>query len=365
MKLEQEPLCEGLYKREEEDGDSGSFIYDFIDFSVPKERDHLVRLDRNDSIEEITNRLREARRSSNDIFIGFYGGRVEYKMISNEECCVAFREMVESVKAIKIIFRSTGGGLADGLDMINQSMAMTSVGVIVELASRSLVELSLIGHVLTDESALNVIRSLKQVDGLEYLSLRGMDCSADTFSKLMDGLIGSLPNIRYFDIAGNKVSRDGGEKIKDVIIGHEKLVYLDIGMVLMDHDGFDLILDGCEISRRMQVIIVENTIACTNGGMRKLEERMMSGKLCLLSIRFYGNVSQQWISRLYPYLARNALERESIGHIRNHELRQIEKPQIIETIAAGFDGIENVYKCLVGNYNDILLEVINGSRIDE
>jgi hypothetical protein len=62
MKLEQEPLCEGLYKREEEeDGNSRSFIYDFINFSVPKERDYLVRLDRNDSIEEIINYLREAR----------------------------------------------------------------------------------------------------------------------------------------------------------------------------------------------------------------------------------------------------------------------------------------------------------------
>jgi hypothetical protein len=206
---------------------------------------------------------------------------------------------------------------------------------------------------------------MKQVNGLEYLSLQGMDCLADMFTKLMNGLIDILPNIWYFDIAGNKVSRDGGEKIKDIIIGHKKLVYLDIGRVLMDQDGFDLILDGCEISRRMQVIVVENTIACTDEGLRKLEERMMSGKLCLLSIRFYGMVSQQWISRLHPYLARNALECESIDCIRNHELHQTEKPQIIETIAGGCDRIKNVYKCLISSYNDLLLEVINGCCIDE
>jgi hypothetical protein len=74
MKLEQEPLCEGLYKREEVDGNSRSFVYNFIDFSVPKERDHLVQLGGSDSIKEIMNSLREARRSSNDIFIRFYGG---------------------------------------------------------------------------------------------------------------------------------------------------------------------------------------------------------------------------------------------------------------------------------------------------
>jgi hypothetical protein len=210
-----------------------------------------------------------------------------------------------------------------------------------------------------------MIQSMKQVDGLEYLSLRGMDCLADMFTKLMNGLIDILPNIWYLDVARNRVSRDGREKIKDIIIAHKKLVYLDIGRVLMDHDGFDLILDGCEISRRMQVIVVENTIACTNEGLRKLEERMMSGKICLLSIRFYGMVSQQWISRLHPYLARNALERKSIDRIWNHELRQTEKPQIIETIAGGCDGIKNVYKCLISSYNDLLLEVINGCCIDE
>jgi hypothetical protein len=192
--------------------------------------------------------------------------------------------MVESVKGIKIISCSVCGRLRDGLDRISQSIAFTSVGVILELASHSLVKLSLIGYVLTDELALNMIQSMKQVDGLEYLSLRGMDCSADMFTKLMNGLIDILPNIWYIDVAGNKVSRDGGEKIKDIIIGHKKLVYLDIGRVLMDQDGFDLILDGCEISRRMQVIVVENTIACTDEGLRKLEERMMSSKLCLLSI---------------------------------------------------------------------------------
>jgi hypothetical protein len=207
MKLDQEPLCEGLYK--EVDGNNRLFVYNYIDFSVPKERDHLVRLGSSDSIEEITNSLWEARRSSNDIFIGFYSGRVEYKVISNEECRVAFCEMVESVKAIKIIFCSVCGGLGDGLEIINRSYATRSIGVILELTSHSLVELSLFGYVLTDELVLNMIQSMKQVDGLEYLSLCGMDCLADTFTKLMNGLIDILPNIRYLDISGNKVSREG------------------------------------------------------------------------------------------------------------------------------------------------------------
>jgi hypothetical protein len=79
MKLEQKPLCEGLYKREEGDGNSRSFVYNFIDFSVPKERDHLVCLGGSDSIEEITNSLWEARQSSNDIFLGFTVGELNIK----------------------------------------------------------------------------------------------------------------------------------------------------------------------------------------------------------------------------------------------------------------------------------------------
>jgi hypothetical protein len=210
-----------------------------------------------------------------------------------------------------------------------------------------------------------MIRSLKHLDGLEYLSFRGTGCSSDTFAKLMNGLVDILPSIRYLDIASNQVSRDGGEKIKDLIIGHEKLVYLDIGSVVMDYDGLDLILDGCEISGRMQVIVVENTLACTDIGMRKLEERMMSGKLCLLGIQFGGTASAVLISRLRPYFARNAREREGITRIQHYELSQMEKPEIIETIACGYEGIENVYKCLVSSHNDLLLEVINGRRTDE
>jgi hypothetical protein len=99
--------------------------------------------------------------------------------------------------------------------------------------------------------------------------------------------------------------------------------------------------------------------------MRKLEERMMSGKLCLLSIQFGGTASGVLISRLRPYFARNAREREGISRIQHDELSQTEKPEIIETIACGYEGIENVYKCLVSRHNDLLLDVINGRRTDE
>jgi hypothetical protein len=365
MKFEQEPLCEGLYKREEGDGNNRSFVYDITDLSVPKEREHIVHLGFRDSIEEIIDSLQEARRSSNDIFIGFLSGLAVFKVTSNEECCVVFREMIESVKAIKIVSRSVHNRLIDATDIISQSIKFTSTVTVLEIASNSLVELSLIGYVLTDELALTMIRSLKHLDGLEYLSFRGTGCSSDTFAKLMNGLVDILPSVRYLDIASNQVSRDGGEKIKDLIIGHEKLVYLDIGSVVMDYDGLDLILDGCEISGRMQVIVVENTLACTDMGMRKLEERMMSGKLCLLGIQFGGTASGVLISRLRPYFARNAREREGISRIQHYELSQTEKPEIIETIARGYEGIENMYKCLVSSHNDLLLEVINGRRTDE
>jgi hypothetical protein len=115
----------------------------------------------------------------------------------------------------------------------------------------------------------------------------------------------------------------------------------------------------------MQVIVVENTLACTNIGMRKLEERMMSSKLCLLSIQFGGTASGVLISRLRPYFARNAREREGISRIQHYELSQMEKPEIIKTIACGYEGIENVYKCLVSSHNDLLLEVINGRCTNE
>jgi hypothetical protein len=119
MKFELEPLCKGLYKREEGDGNYRSFVYDITDLSVPKEREHIVRLGFRDSIEEIIDSLQEARRSSNDIFIGFLSGLAAFKVISNEECCVVFREMIESVKAIKIVSRSICSRLIDATDIIS------------------------------------------------------------------------------------------------------------------------------------------------------------------------------------------------------------------------------------------------------
>ena len=80
----------------------------------------------------------------------------------------------------------------------------------------------------------------------------------------MQGIADNVPELQCLDISGNKVSRESTEVVKDVIVCHPKLIYLDVSFCEMDLYSYNKILDGCQISGRMQSLNVSRTIARSN-----------------------------------------------------------------------------------------------------
>ena len=118
--------------------------------------------------------------------------------------------------------------------------------------------------------------------------------------------------------------------------------------------SFDLVLDGCELTRQMQVLNVQLTIASSPNGMKSLERRISSGSLCLLCINFsVGDNAEDFMQRVRPYLSRHLSERKNIGLIKN-KIEGLYIPDVLESIAGSFDGVENIYRCLTRNYGDLL-----------
>jgi hypothetical protein len=172
---------------------------------------------------------------------------------------------------------------------------------------------------------------------------------------LVRGLVSNTNNLRYLDVAKNSISREAAYTLKDVLCGHSKLVFLNVGFCEMDLGSLDLILDGCEMTRQMQSLEAGSTIASNTEGMNSIESRLSSGRLCLLNIGFHdGDNTGEFIQRIRPYMARNYAERKNIELIKNNELNYLDLPEALQPIVCSLDGIENTYKLLIGDYNQLL-----------
>jgi hypothetical protein len=221
-------------------------------------------------------------------------------------------------------------------------------------------DLSLFSYLLNDDLANRLASSFGQLPKLEYLRLIDMACLGSAFTVLINGTSNKLPNLRYLDISGNKITNEAANGLLTFIGSHKKLVYLDVGRCDMELYGLNKILDGCEITRQVQVLNAERTIAATKAGKKSIEYRMARGSLCLLHIVFDPqDRARSFIRRLRRYLGRHLEERRSITFIQSHVYSRSEIPDVIASIANSPDGVENVYKCLTKNLNDVLLEVIH------
>jgi Ran GTPase-activating protein (RanGAP) involved in mRNA processing and transport len=156
----------------------------------------------------------------------------------------------------------------------------------------------------------------------------------------MQGVADNIPELQCLDISGNTLSRESVYVLKDVIIRHPKLVYLDVSWCEMDMHSFDSILDACEISGRIQALNVQKTVARSNRGRKSLKRRMKSGKLCLLNVNFHTDDNvERFVNSLRPCFARRL---------------KADLPEVMESILDSSDGVENMYKFLIGNYNEVL-----------
>jgi hypothetical protein len=53
-------------------------------------------------------------------------------------------------------------------------------------------------------------------------------------------------------------------------------------------------------------------------------------------------------------MARNCAERKNIELIKNNKLSRLDLPEALESIVCSLDGIENIYKLLIGDCNHLL-----------
>ena len=207
-------------------------------------------------------------------------------------------------------------------------------------------------------------RLLGSLSSVKSLTFSQLACSENTFKILMQGILDNIPELRYLDISGNKLSRESADVLKDVIIRHPKLVYLDVGLCEMDMHSFDSILDGCEISGRIQALNVQRTVARSNRGRKSLKRRMKSGSLCLLNVNFHTDDNvERFMNRLRPCFARRLKEHESINRMKGIIKRRSDLPEVMESILHSADGVENMYKFLIGNYNEVL-DLFNVNQVN-
>jgi hypothetical protein len=198
----------------------------------------------------------------------------------------------------------------------------------------------------------NQIGSLEK---LEYLALCNLRCLEIAFTHLVRGLVSNTNNLRYLDVAKNSILQEAAYTLKDVLCSHSKLVFLNMGFCEMDLGSLDLILDGCKVTRQMQSLEAGLMIASSTEGMNSIESHLSSGRLCLLNIGFHdGDNTSEFIQRIWPYMACNYAERKNIELIKNNELSYFDLPDALQSIVCSLDGIENTYKLLIGDYNQLL-----------
>ena len=125
-------------------------------------------------------------------------------------------------------------------------------------------ELVLTRFVFDEHTVDSFCLVLGQLSSVKNLTLSKLACSAKSFKRLMQGIADNIPELRYLDISANKVSRESADVLKDVITRHPKLVYLDVGLCEMDMHSYDSVLDGCEVSGRIQALNVRMTVAHSN-----------------------------------------------------------------------------------------------------
>jgi hypothetical protein len=259
------------------------------------------------------------------------------------------------VKAIRAGYHFEEEATIQSVHRIDSGMACLSFEVILKNVYQHVEELSLKRFAIHDLFSPHLANQIGSLEKLEYLALCDLRCSEIAFTHLVKGLVSNTNNLRYLDVAKNSISRLAAYTLKDVLCSHSKLVFLNVGFCQMDLESLNYILDGCEMTRQMQSLEAGSTVASSIGGMNSIESRLMSGRLCLLNIGFHeGDNTGKFIQRIRPYMAHNYAEQKNIELIKNNKLNYLDLPEALQPIVCGLDGIENTYKLLIGDYNQLL-----------
>jgi hypothetical protein len=218
------------------------------------------------------------------------------------------RELLKDgrVKAIGAGYHFEEEATVESVGEIESTMSYGLLQTILRNAYQYVEELSLTRFAIHDLFAPHLANEIGSLEKLECLTLCDLRCPEISFTHLVRGLVSSTNNLRYLDVAKNSISREAACTLKDVLCSHSKLVFLIVGFCEMDLGSLDLILDGCEVTRQMQLLEAGSTIASSTEGMNSIESRLSSGRLCLLNIGFHdGDNTGKFIQRIWPYMACN------------------------------------------------------------
>jgi hypothetical protein len=175
--------------------------------------------------------------------------------------------------------------------------------MILNRVRHSIEELLLLRYAVNESMALHLANGFGNLTKVEYLALYNLGCSEIAFTHLVRGLVSSMNNLCYLDVARNGISQEAAFVLKEVLCNHTKLVFLNVGHCEMDLHSLDLILDGCEATRQMQSMVVTSMIASSAEGMNSIERHLRLGSLCLLSIEFHNDDNvDKFIQRIHSHL---------------------------------------------------------------
>jgi hypothetical protein len=360
MKFDLEEVYDGLYKQQYGDGDDSLVVYELRDHPVANERYNYMIYPHNGRRDEIILSVLFGLESIENAGFVFIGRTAITNFVSALEDHLGYNiknilggRWVKSIRAGGHV--DIGSGLQTTVQALEVLTESQKLSVLLRCVRRGLEELVLTRFAFVGPTAESFCSLLGSLSSVKYLTLSQMVCSVDTFKILMQGVVDNIPELQCLDISGNTLSRESVYVLKDVIIRHPKLVYLDVSLCEMDMHSFDSILDGCEISGRIQALNVQKTVARSNRGRKSLKRRMKSGKLCLLNVNFHTDDNvERFVNSLRPCFARRLKEHESINRMKGIIKRRSDLPEVMESILDSSDGVENMYKFLIGNYNEVL-----------
>jgi hypothetical protein len=357
MKIDLEPLLDILEERRYEDRDESFVVCELKGhfFGIrPLER--YLYLDSavvGSDMGEWNDMCRRLEAAGVDMGIVFQG-RASLRSIMMTHVIADLLE-TGCVKAIRAGHHFDELSPIELLDIMEFYTVQTLFSMILNRVRHSIEELLLMKYAVNESMALHLANGFGNLTKVENLALYDMGCSEIAFTHLVRGLASSMNNLRYLNVARNSISQEVASVLKEVIRNHPKLVFLNVGHCEMDLHSLDLILDGCEITRQMQSMVVESTVASSVGGMNSIERRLRSGSLCLLNIKFHDRDNvDEFIQRIRSYMARNYAERKNIELLKNNKLHRLELPEALESIVCSPDGVENMYKLLIADHSHLL-----------
>ena len=363
MKYEVEKLYEGLEEQKNGDGEESLVICELHDRLMREFCFNFMRYQRNTCKAAIAASIWDRPEGIGNVSLVFAGQDSLPRFVSalSKSSVGDISDTLRGgwVKSIRCGGHFDDNQSPESLGYLDQLIKYTSLSALLQCVSSDLEELNIGRFALNESTAKYLSPALGVLSKVDSLTLGDLRCSASVFTELLKGIVDGMPSLRCLAVWGNKISAEAALKLKDIIVHHPKLVYVDVSLCDMDINSFERILDGCELSGSMQVLKVEMTVAASVEGVRSLERRLSANKLNLLNVTFHAiDNAGHFIDRLLPHLARNWEEYKSINCMRNTKIESKDIlrviPRLMHSISDSPDGVENIYKCLIRNDNKVL-----------